>query len=164
MAMTINGFIAKENDKTPWSDATWASYSTIVRNFGNMIVGRRTFEIMQKANEFHKTGNPVTVIVSNSSLKVPDQFTVVYTPEEAFDILETKGFTKALLGGGSKLNAAYMERGLVDEIVLDIEPQIFGRGIPLFHEMKVERKLVLQESIRIGQDVLQLHYRVRNKT
>ncbi len=27
MAMTVNGYVAKENDETPWSDEEWESYS-----------------------------------------------------------------------------------------------------------------------------------------
>ena len=47
-------------------------------------------------------------------------------------------FGKRRLGGGSQINALFMERGLVDEISLTVEPLIFGLGVDLFRGLQFD--------------------------
>jgi len=52
MAITINGFIAKENDDTSFvSEIEWRSFRKMIKNVGNMIIGSRTYEIMRGGEE-----------------------------------------------------------------------------------------------------------------
>ena len=53
-----------------------------------------------------------------------------------------------------------MEDGLIDEIYLDIEPIIFGKGIKLFADNNFEVKLKLLGIRNLTEDILQLHYKV----
>lgn len=39
MAQSLNGFIAKENNSTPWSDECWESYSNICSKYPAIIIG-----------------------------------------------------------------------------------------------------------------------------
>ena len=48
MATTVNGYIADEDGETPWSQAVWESYYRLAKEFKAIIVGRKTYEIMQK--------------------------------------------------------------------------------------------------------------------
>lgn len=58
-----------------------------------------------------------------------------------------------------------MQENLVDELYLDIEPVIFGSGMPLFAVADFERKLQLIETKKLSVDELQLHYKVmKNET
>ena len=57
MAMTANGMIARENDEAPWSKVVWREYYKFIKQNKNIIVGRRTYELMKNANEFEKLGN-----------------------------------------------------------------------------------------------------------
>ena len=34
--------------------------------------------------------------------------------------------------GGSKMNSSFAKSGLIDEVILNVEPVIIGEGIPLF--------------------------------
>jgi len=160
MAMTVNGLIAKENDETPWSRAVWESYYRIAKRFKAIILGRRTYKIMKEVNEFEKIGNPFTVVVTNRGIKNSQNFAFVKSPKDGINLLKGKGFTEVLLGGGSKLNGSFMKENLVDEIYLDIEPLIFGRGIKLFAEEEFERKLKLIDVNKISANTIQLHYKV----
>ena len=49
-AMSVNGYIAGAHDETPWSDEEWKSFSKAVSEAGNIIIGRRTYELMKKSN------------------------------------------------------------------------------------------------------------------
>ena len=76
-------------------------------------------------------------------------------------ILEKHGFKKILVGGGGKINSSFMKEGLVDEIIIQIEPLIFGKGIKLFADEDFEAKLKLLETKMLSKNEIQLHYKVK---
>ncbi|MDP3726881.1 MAG: dihydrofolate reductase family protein, partial [bacterium] len=143
------------------SDAVWNSYYDFVKKRGNIILGKRTYEIMRGENEFEKLGHPFTVVVSNSpENKDGAKITFVSYPKEAVEVLRQRGFDEVVVGGGSTLNAGFIKEGLIDEIYLDIEPVVFGKGIRLFAESDFESKLQLLETKKISDNSIQLHYKV----
>ena len=124
MATTVNGYIARENDETPWSDAVWDSYYKIAKQFKAIILGRRTYEIMKEVNEFEKIGNPFTVVVSREDFAHNSNFSITKSPKEALKILEDKHFDKILVGGGGTLNSSFMKENLIDETFLALRNKI----------------------------------------
>ena len=160
MAATVNGYIAKENDETPWSDAVWDSYYKITKGFKAIILGRRTYEIMKEINEFEKIGNPFTVVVSKEDFAHDSNFAIARSPKEALKILEEKGFDKVLIAGGGMLNSSFMKEHLIDEIILDVEPLVFGKGIKLFSDNDFDATLELMETKNLSKNTIQLHYKV----
>ncbi len=160
MAMTVDGYIADQNDQTPWSDEEWLSFSRFVQDAGNIVVGTKTYEIMEAHGEFSKIGNPFTVVVSTSSFSPENNTVFVRSPQEALQILEEMNFSKALIAGGGRLNAAFMKEKLIDEIYLDVEPFIFGKGVSLFSDELLDVQLKLMESKRLSDNTIQLYYQV----
>jgi dihydrofolate reductase len=159
MASTINGYIATRDNETPWSDEEWQAYEKLVKGKGNMVIGRRTFELMDEEDSLDKLGVDV-VVVSSSSLKPKSKVFVVNSPVDAIKYLSEKGHKNILLGGGGSLNASFMKENLVDEVILDIEPQIFGDGIKLFSEFEGSVKLELENIKNLSKNLLRLHYKV----
>lgn len=161
MAMTANGYIAKENDDTPWSDGEFNAYYDFVKKRGNIILGKKTYEIMGEENEFEKLGNPMKVIVSNSASERQNSKTVfASSPKKAIEVLKQKGFDEIVVGGGSALNGGFLKECLIDEIYLNVEPLIFGRGVKLFAETDTNIKLELLETSNLSKNTLRLHYKV----
>ena len=166
MAITVNGFIAKENDDVNWvSETEWKSFSGMIKKLGNMVIGRRTYEMMLKNDEFNKSNlNEIKTVVltNNVSLQIhnPQFIFTATSPKEAINILLNQGFETVMICGGGELNGSFMKENLIDEIYLDIEPVAFGKGIRLFGENDFERKLKLFEIKKLSNDELQLHYQV----
>lgn len=160
MGMSLDGFIAKENDDVPWSEAVWQSYYDIAGGFKAIILGRRTYEMMEEANEWSKIGNPFTVVLSRASQASEGQKMFVTSADEAMTILHERGFNDVLVGGGAQINALFMESGLIDEIIIDMEPVIFGKGISLFGDVTLDGHLKLLEFKKLGEGTVQLHYEV----
>lgn len=162
MASTINGFIAKKDDNTDFvSEVEWNSFRRMMTNTGNMVIGRRTYEIMRDGEEFKNLENIRVVIVSSKDFKTNiDNHSIVKSPKDALAILEKERFDKILVAGGGSLNASFMAENLVDEIYLDIEPIAFGKGTPLFAENDFEAKLKLLGTKKLSDDEIQLHYQV----
>lgn len=161
MAISANGMIAKGDDDTSWiSQDEWDSYSRAVRQAGCLIVGRRTYTILTKQPEFAELKDVQLMVVTHQDFKTlaPNHF-VAHSPREALEQL--RDFKEVVVAGGGQLNAAFLAENLIDEIFLDVEPIVLGRGIPLFKGQDFERKLKLIGQKKISDNEVQLHYRVQ---
>ena len=160
MAISANGMIAKANDNTAWiSETEWNSYASIVKQSGCLIVGRRTYHILTKQPEFADLKDVKLVVVSKSEFTTiaPNHF-VVSSLKEALE--KVKEFASVIVAGGSILNSSFIKEDLVDEIYLDIEPIVLGKGIKLFDDGDFEKELELLETKQLSKDEIQLHYKI----
>lgn len=163
MGISVNGYIAKTSEDTSWiTDVEWENYKEMCNKTGNVIMGRRTYEIAKDEGYFPFTPESFQVIVTSQKFKNdwPNQVAFVKSPKEAIRILEEKGFKKALVGGGGDLDSAFMDENLIDEIYLDIEPIVLGNGIKLFADADFESKLELIGTKNLSKNEIQLHYKV----
>jgi dihydrofolate reductase len=161
LGQTINGYIADKKDSTPWSKEEFAAFHSTITKAKNIMVGRKTYEIMRKYGEFKKCGNPFTVIITKSQkFKPADKLAIASAPSHALKILKSKGFEVAFMSGGSTVATSFMKEGLIDEIWIDIEPLIFGKGIPIFQESKLNIKLRMIKTTKISKNTIQLRYKV----
>jgi dihydrofolate reductase len=160
MAITPNGLIAKADDDTSWvTDNEWKSFLKMVQQAGNMIIGRRTYEIMKEAGQFKGLEKIKIVVLTHASL--PDsKFCAASSPSEALEILYRQGFKSALVAGGGDTNGDFSKEGLIDEIYLDVEPLLFGKGIRLFGNSAFESRLKLLGTKKLSANEVQLHYKV----
>ena len=131
-----------------------------------MIIGRKTYEVMVKNDEFNqsKLNTIKTVVVTHhKALKIhhPKFVSCAKSPQEALNALQKQRFKTIMVCGGGELNSSFMKENLIDEIYLDIEPIIFGRGIKLFADADFETKLELIETKKLSKNEIQLHYRVK---
>lgn len=160
MAMTVNGFIAKTDDGTEWSSEEWGSYLEKVRETGNLITGRKTYFLYDDSN-FSEMGDPLVVVLTTDMSKQNlEKVKYVSSAKDALKILEEKGFKTALVAGGSRTNTSFIKEDLVDEIYLDIEPIVYGDGIPLFSKNEKKLNLEFIESKMLNTNTIQLHYKV----
>lgn len=129
-----------------------------------MIWGKKTHEVVQnwpKAYFDDIKGIKVVVVSSQTGLKNGPGFELVDSPQAALKTLEKQGFKSVVLTGGSTLNSSFAKSGLIDEVILNIEPVIEGKGIPLYKPEDFELKLELIEMKQSKGKTIQLHYKVR---
>ncbi|HSX16895.1 MAG TPA: dihydrofolate reductase family protein [Patescibacteria group bacterium] len=154
MAISTDGFIADENDNTPWSDEEWAAFHTFAETCDVLLLGRRTYEIMRKHDDFVE-GPEYIVVTNNPSLPTDGLAkTSIDGPEDM-----PEGGRVGIIGGG-ELNGRLAKMGVINEMILDIEPITLGKGIRLFGKYDVPLKLELIGSKQIGEGTIQRHYRV----
>lgn len=81
--------------------------------------------------------------------------------EELIKNLEDRGFSKMLLLSGENLNKEFFEKKLVNEILLTVEPKIFGSGKGMISEtnFNIDLQLLSLEKLNEIGTVL-LHYKV----
>ncbi len=158
MVMTVNGFIARMNDEVPWSPEEFERGAEFARGAGNIIVGRKTYKIMKEAGEIDES--ILTVVVSRD-ISEPHENTVYLTsPAHALAYVQDKGFSLANVGGGTALITEFLTHGLIDEMVLDIEPILFDRGLPLAQVSIPDIQLEHLTTEQFG-DTIRLRYSVK---
>lgn len=151
MAISINGFVAKSDHDTPWNDKEFESYSQKVKEIGNLIVGKTTFDLMNQENAFADLDEPFVVVLTSSKETPLRKKTIhVESFDEAVKVLDDKVFPIALVGGGGQADTAALESGRLEEIYIDIEPHVFGKGIPLFSPSEKNLELKLLDTKTIG--------------
>ncbi len=162
MAMTLNGYIAKEDDDTPWSEESWTAYSDFVKHTKNIIIGGYTYDLLRDSTSFReKIGNPLVVAVSHSGKeKIQTDDVIAASPQEAIDAVKAAGFTEALVEGGGGINASFLKEGLIDEIIVDIDPVIWGKGKKIFNDVDTNANLELIEAKPFSGKLARLHYKV----
>ncbi len=164
MAMTVDGIIAKNKEQ----NADWTSKSDKrvfieeTKKHGAIIMGETTFEAMDKKSLPKRLNLILTLkpeLYKNLEKEGELEF-LKAKPKEVMDYLEKKGFESAILGGGARTNSFFLKAGLVDEILITVEPKIFGVGINFTEGQDLDLNLELIECRKIGDDAVQLRYKI----
>jgi dihydrofolate reductase len=186
MAMTADGKIAKNSNHFPdWtSREDKKMFAEVTKQHGVVIMGDKTFFTL--APKPKKTESAKGEFYSNKNYSfgagqafpkpLPGRLNVVFTleknppqidnvkwvkgePEKVLKELEGMGYESAVLGGGTFLNSQFLERNLIDEIWLTIEPKIFGDGLGVF-KGDFEQELKLLDVDKINDDSVVVKYKV----
>lgn len=154
MAMTADGKIAKSSDHFP----NWTSkedkkmFMEVTKKVGVVIMGDKTFFTFPKP--LPERLNVVFTLLENPP-ETENVKWVTGEPEKVLEELEKEGYGSAILGGGTYLNTQFLEKKLIDEIWLTIEPKIFGDGMGVFGgDFDVDLKLLSVEKINEGSVVV----------
>lgn len=162
MAISLNGYIAKENDEVDWmQEAQWESYDREVAASGHILLGRRTYEMLE--DEELNVDCQYYVLTSNEAPTQKDN--VTFLPLDVVRIRETleqNNAEEVLVIGGAKTNSFLLNAGFIDEVMIDIEPLILSRGINLIESLKEDIKLELISTGVVAEGLLQLKYKVIN--
>jgi dihydrofolate reductase len=163
MGVSVNGCIAELDGNSEWtSQEDLKGFYENSKKAGNIIMGKNTYLAASKSGYF-PFPDALNIVVSHESIdnKWGDEVLVTErSPREILSLLEGKGFATAFLAGGGQLNTSFAKEGLLDEIYLDVEPLVIGRGIQVFSAADFRFELKFIEVIKLNSDTVQLHYSV----
>lgn len=163
MAMTLDGIIAKNSTQNAdWtSKADKKAFIAETKKHGAIVMGQTTYEAI---------GRPLpgrlNLILSlePETFKDKEQPGLLEfkkgSPQEIVDYLAGRGFASVILGGGARTNAMFLKAGVVDEILITVEPKLFGLGLNFTEGEELDLNLELLESKEIGDNAVQLRYKV----
>jgi len=158
MAITVDGKIAKDKHQF----ANWTSredkklFVEISKQYGVVMMGKNTFTTFPSPL---KERLNVVFSEENSPPEIAGVKWVKGEPEKVLIELEEMGYKSVLLGGGAYLNSLFLKNKLISEIILTVEPKIFGSGLSLFSE-DLETDLKLLEFKKLNENTLMLKYQV----
>ena len=164
MAISANGMIAtKAGSEEFLSHDNWLQFVKLAKRVGCFMLGRKTYEAVIKweGDYLSELKDVKKVIISSSNLELKEGFILAHSPEEALKMFETDGFNGTIITGGSITNTDFAKKGLIDEVIFDVNPSILGEGIPVFATSDFELKMELLNFEKVGDNIVELHYKVK---
>jgi dihydrofolate reductase len=162
-ALTADGKIAEVSNQvsTAWTskeDKQWFNQrtkeagvivmgSTTYATIGRPLPGRLNIVFSRRAAELNNQELPENLRYTNQ------------TPTELLESLKKENYSEVAICGGSSIYTMFMKAGLVDQLLLTIEPVIFGKGVGLFDDA-VWAKLKLEKSFDLSPDTKVLEFAV----
>lgn len=159
-AVTADGFIARHTrHAADWtSKADKRQFVELTKEIGTIVLGSTTFETIGRA----LPGRRMIVMTSR-----PEAYTVEgveFVPGSAMSIvdqLSSEGLDSLAVIGGAHVYGQFLAAGLVDEVVLTVEPVLFGQGVTL-SDVACDLNLTLTEVNRLGEDSVVMRYNVEH--
>jgi dihydrofolate reductase len=162
-AVTLDGKIARhEKHFVDWSSKEDKKlFFTTSKRAGVLIMGNNTYKTLPAP----LPGRLHIVLTTKPDPSLNQPGVVEFTngpPEQIVADLEARGYKEAVLTGGAQINSLFLERGLVDEIWLTVEPLIFGKGIDVFEGVPFDLKAKLIHVERLNDEgAVHLRYSLR---
>lgn len=163
-ALTADGFIARHaTDRSfDWtSPEDKAFYVQTIKEIGTVVMGSTTFSTFTRYPKDVRfiiySRTPETFI--NPRPEWLDARATDATPESLLAELAKNGTDSVAICGGSSMYSLFMEAGLVNRLLLTVEPIVFGAGVPLFSRAH-ETPLRLNQVIPLSTQTNVLDYTV----
>jgi dihydrofolate reductase len=170
VASTADGFIAREDDSFDCfrfkpEDEHITDYLASLASYGTALMGRRTYEMGLKVGVTDPYPGLETYVFSRSMKESPNP-RVKLISEDAMGVVrrlkEQEGKDIYLCGGGELASKLFAE-GLIDEVLLKLNPLLLGSGVPLSPKLGGPLHLELLSTKVYSTGVLLLRYAVPRK-
>lgn len=167
MACSINGLIATEDGNEDFlSYRGWEIMLEFLKEYDVLIWGRKTWDnIISWGDDYINDLKDINIIILSKQNEYKKSSNVKFcnSIEECLEICEKLNYEKIFISGGATINNLFMEKGIVDNIILNYNPYVLNKGIPLFSGKYFENKLKLDKIVKEKDDIIQVHYNVINK-
>jgi len=178
MHTSLDGFVAGLHGEMDWikiDDAMFDFVATMTDQADTALYGRVTYQMMEsywptageKPNaskhdiEHSKWYNKVTKIVLSKTIKEIGQSNTKVISENISDninkLKQQEGKNILIFGSPSASNSI-LNKELVDEFWIFVNPILLGQGIPLFKDISKSVNLSLVETKTFDIGVIALHY------
>lgn len=167
IATSLDGYIARPDGNLDWltsvpnPETGDYGYAELLNRIGTTIMGRKTYEeIMSFGCDWPYTGLNSFVVTTNPDLtiKSPDTFALTENWKDVVTDLKKKTEKDIWLIGGGQLITAFINEGLLDNMIITIIPKIIGAGLPLFAHQPKETHWQLTEAKSFDTGVVNLTY------
>lgn len=163
MVVSADGLIAKgADDPVSWSSKEDKDFfQKESKKAGVVIYGKNTLQTLGKPLK-----DRLNIVLSFEPETHTEEFqydNLEFTkdsPKKILDSLKKRGYNKAIIGGGAMVNTLFLSEKLVDELVLTIEPKIFGKGMSVFDGPNCNLDLELLEVNKINKNSLTVRYKI----
>lgn len=141
-AVSLDGFLAAEGDDLSWlphaeadvvATAGTVGFAALMERTGAMLMGRRTFDVVQSMGAWPYGDTPVLVATTRELTGGPPSARAARGEIAALcrTAQELAGQRDVYLDGGTLISAA-LDAGCVDRLILTVVPVLLGKGVPLY--------------------------------
>jgi len=171
LAASLDGYIARANGDVDWlkmEDLTEGAdeMKEFFASIDTIFFGRKTYEKgLEMGGDINMYGKVMNYVFSHTprqseieNLKFISENVVEFVKN-----LKRQDGKNILLMGGGSLATTFFEEGLIDELIIGVQPVILGNGIPLFlpHEKQTELERYDVKTRKSG--TVQISYRVKTE-
>ena len=169
VAASLDGYIAQEDrtfDGFLGDGPHVTDYLDSFALFDTVLMGRKTYDVGLKMGNSNPYPMFKSYVFSRSLETSPDE-NVTLVKGGALEVI--KGLKKEessksiYLCGGADLAAQCFHAGLIDEIIVKLNPFLMGKGIPLFEDTIPLTQLTLTKNTTYHNGVVFLHYTVADE-
>ena len=166
VATSLDGFIARADgsfDGFAWDDAVVADFFADLEAFGTVLMGRKTYEVGLREGTTSPYPRMRQVVFSRTMQTSPDPAVELVRGDVVPFVRGVKAEAEApvWLCGGGDLAAQLLRAGLMDRVVIKLNPVVFGSGVPVFGSGVELTALDLEETKRYDCGIVLLRYTVR---
>ena len=168
IAMTADHYIAHDDtsiDGFPMQGQHVTDYLESLRDYDTVLMGRRTYEWgfqfgIEPGQPAPTYGHMMQYVFSQSMQEYDhEQLKVIRdNPADFVKTLKAEEGGSIYLCGGGKLAGHLFNAGLVVELILKVNPVVYGQGIPLLDGVATTAPLTLLKSTAYKSGVIFLHY------
>lgn len=146
IAASIDGFIARPNGDIEWlhlpeyetAKLNGVTYERFIATVDALVMGRKTLEKILSFPEWPYEGTPV-IALSRQPLQIHAHLEgkVELMAGDVTSLVATlaeRGMKHLYIDGGQTIQA-FLEAGLVNELIITRIPVLLGQGIPLFSQI-----------------------------
>lgn len=137
--MSVDGFLARPDDALDFLETGEQEphgFTEFLASVDVIVMGRRTFDVVQKLGGVALYGGKRVIVLSNRPLNSPSEVGGVVEqmsgePAEIVAQLKARGLQHAYIDGGVTIQK-FLAAGLIDRLVVTRVPVLIGSGVPLF--------------------------------
>lgn len=132
MATSLDGFISDENREEDFlSSYNWEKFVELAEDAGAFVVGRKTYETVRDwENHSYLDVNARRIVLSKQdSFAVDKGYEKFSSPREVLDSISE--IDSLVLTGGAEVNYSFLDKEMIDRVILNIEPVLVGSGVSI---------------------------------
>lgn len=170
VATSVDGFIAHDDDtygafmqdRLVKDSEHVTDYVASLATYATALMGRRTYEVGVKAGVTDPYSNMDTYVFSRTMKASPNPRVKLVSEDAVGEVrrLKAQAGGDIYLSGGGAFAGLLLAEGLVDEVLLKMNPLILGSGIPLVSSLRQVVNLELKSTKVYGNGVVLLRYAV----
>lgn len=168
-AMSLDGFIAREDGTFDWLDDFPADaefdFPAFEESVSGIVMGRGTYDVVRRHETWPYSRWPTLIATQRPVSDLPDNSEILSgDPQALLGRLREMGATGRIwiLGGGD-LARQFMDAGLLDIVEVGTIPVILGSGIPAFGGAQPDRWLDLEFAKALKNGAVHSRYRLRRR-
>ena len=152
IAASVDGFIARPDGDIEWlhrpeyeaAELNGVTYESFIATIDTLVMGRKTLEKVLSFPEWPYEGTPV-IALSHTAFELPAHLhgkveVMAVDPTTLVAQLAERGIQHLYIDGGQTIQA-FLEAGLINELIITRIPILLGQGISLFSQIGSEHQL-----------------------